>query len=249
MGYRDATHSSHFFTDLVRETRAGKLVLPTFQRGFVWEESDVIALLDSLYRGYPIGTLLLWENWTASDRRTKAFTGCAPASPTATLVLDGQQRIQAMIHATEKNSGYAFDLAGDKFVRVNPATASTNFIPCHLFVDWLNFMDHFKAEYEVAHKDDPKPRIVGYAKRGKKGTTFPVYETDPAPPPTAEQIALSARITACENVLCTFKDARVGSVIIPADKDLAFCREVFRRMNLTGKAFTADEVFSCLENG
>jgi len=47
--------------DLMRDIDAGKYYLPAIQREFVWPAAKIEALFDSLMRGYPIGTLLLWE--------------------------------------------------------------------------------------------------------------------------------------------------------------------------------------------
>ena len=58
--------------DLVRHARSGRLRVPAFQRAFKWERDDVEKLFDSIWHGYPIGTLLLW----------------AKAAPAARLSLD-----------------------------------------------------------------------------------------------------------------------------------------------------------------
>lgn len=39
----------------------GSLVLPEFQRGYVWNRDQVRRLMASLYRGHPIGTLMVWK--------------------------------------------------------------------------------------------------------------------------------------------------------------------------------------------
>ena len=46
---------------LVKEIDDGKLILPEIQRGYVWNRSQVRDLLDSLYRSYPIGAILVWQ--------------------------------------------------------------------------------------------------------------------------------------------------------------------------------------------
>src|SRR5689334_22329274 len=58
MGY---TAQSMKISDLMRAVEAGKFYLPAIQREFVWPAAKIEALFDSLMRGYPIGTLLLWE--------------------------------------------------------------------------------------------------------------------------------------------------------------------------------------------
>lgn len=55
--------------DLVTEAMRGRIRVPHFQRGLKWESSDVAALFDSMYRGYPVGSLLLWkrsQDWIPS---------------------------------------------------------------------------------------------------------------------------------------------------------------------------------------
>jgi hypothetical protein len=79
------------------KAHAGTVVLPDFQRDFVWKPHDVIKLLSSLLNGYPIGGLLFMENSGAYGFRVldgvpEARTP-AGDSPDTVLVLDGQQRL------------------------------------------------------------------------------------------------------------------------------------------------------------
>jgi len=75
---------------------AGEVKIPKFQRGFVWQKSDVLALLESLLQGYPIGSLLFWrtEQKLKSERDIQGFS--LPPTPDkypTNYVLDGQQRL------------------------------------------------------------------------------------------------------------------------------------------------------------
>lgn len=83
--------------DLVRLVERGAVRIPSFQRGLRWDASDVLALFDSIYRGYPIGSLLL--------RKGKADAAKIPIGPLsidapqlhdALWVIDGQQRLTAL---------------------------------------------------------------------------------------------------------------------------------------------------------
>ena len=47
--------------DLLEVVASGRLRIPSFQRGLKWDRMDARLLLESLFRGYPVGTLLLWE--------------------------------------------------------------------------------------------------------------------------------------------------------------------------------------------
>lgn len=56
--YRDTGYS---LSHLVEDIRNGRIGLPDIQRPFVWSATKVRDLLDSMYRGYPVGTLMFWE--------------------------------------------------------------------------------------------------------------------------------------------------------------------------------------------
>lgn len=71
----------------------GSIALPEFQRGYVWSRDQVRKLMRSLYRGYPVGSLLMWETQTENaDARGDGQL----ASGTVKLLLDGQQRITSL---------------------------------------------------------------------------------------------------------------------------------------------------------
>ena len=46
---------------IIDKITSGEIRIPSFQRGFVWEEDDVAFFIDSLFKGYPIGAVLLWR--------------------------------------------------------------------------------------------------------------------------------------------------------------------------------------------
>lgn len=72
---------------------SGTMLLPEFQRGYVWNRDQVRGLMRSVYRGYPVGGLLVWE--TEPDSGT--VRGQASSSAGAKrLLLDGQQRITSL---------------------------------------------------------------------------------------------------------------------------------------------------------
>jgi hypothetical protein len=47
---------------LIEDYRSGRIVIPEFQRDYVWKKSRAPLLIDSLYRGFPISSLLLWQS-------------------------------------------------------------------------------------------------------------------------------------------------------------------------------------------
>ncbi|MFD1442186.1 GmrSD restriction endonuclease domain-containing protein [Lacticaseibacillus hegangensis] len=78
--------------DLISWISEGKIGLPEMQRPFVWQSYKVRDLIDSLYRGYPIGYIITWNN---PDIRLKDG-GIAHGK---TLMIDGQQRVTALTAA------------------------------------------------------------------------------------------------------------------------------------------------------
>ncbi|SDH43786.1 MULTISPECIES: DUF262 domain-containing protein [unclassified Duganella] len=78
---------------------SGEVRIPAFQRGFVWEMDRVAYLLDSIYKGYPFGSLLFWrtKNKLAVERNLGTFTLPEPmADYPIDYVLDGQQRLTSI---------------------------------------------------------------------------------------------------------------------------------------------------------
>jgi hypothetical protein len=71
----------------------GALALPQFQRGYVWNRAQVRGLMESLYRGHPVGSLLTWLTATEAVD----FKGETPPTPgSVQLLLDGQQRMSTL---------------------------------------------------------------------------------------------------------------------------------------------------------
>src|SRR6266446_2252887 len=82
--------------NLVAMIRDGELRLPEMQRRYVWPATRVRDLLDSLYRGYPSGTILVWETDQEAPTRDLAVEQQKPAFVTQKLLLDGQQRLTSL---------------------------------------------------------------------------------------------------------------------------------------------------------
>jgi len=86
--------------ELVGMIERGELRLPEMQRRYVWRSTRVRDLLDSLYRGYPSGAILLWE--TDEDVPLQEFAVAQQNNPyqSTRLLLDGQQRLTALFAVT-----------------------------------------------------------------------------------------------------------------------------------------------------
>jgi len=75
------------------------LTLPTFQRGLVWTEAQVLHLLDSAEKGFPLGQVLIWEHYGSNGRKQ--------------YVVDGQQRLTALTGIRPGDSEPTWDIQYD----------------------------------------------------------------------------------------------------------------------------------------
>ncbi len=80
--------------DLTSYVELGEIGLPDIQRPFVWKNAKVRDLFDSMYRGYPVGYLLLWQN--AYEEDSKAIGTDNKQKPPRLLIVDGQQRLTSL---------------------------------------------------------------------------------------------------------------------------------------------------------
>ena len=78
--------------NIISWINSGEIAIPEMQRPFVWDSTKVRDLIDSLYKGYPIGYIIIWKN---PDVKLKNGT----LSIGKKIVIDGQQRITALTAA------------------------------------------------------------------------------------------------------------------------------------------------------
>ena len=82
--------------NLVAMIESGELRLPEIQRGYIWPGTRVRDLLDSLYREYPSGTILVWETDQEMPSRDLAVSQDESPFRGHKLLLDGQQRLTSL---------------------------------------------------------------------------------------------------------------------------------------------------------
>lgn len=87
---------------LIEDIHIGEIGLPDLQRPFVWPRTKVRDLFDSMYKGFPIGYLLFWENGYTDQHKTIGVE--KKTKYPHLLIVDGQQRLTA-IYAVMKGVG------------------------------------------------------------------------------------------------------------------------------------------------
>ena len=114
------------FAQLLEGIKTCRIQIPPFQRSFVWNRSDIRYLLDSIYRGYPIGSFIFWKTTRKLPRsRTIGSINldCMDITEGSEIayVLDGQQRITSLFAAVmgayieDEPYRFLFDLRQKKF--------------------------------------------------------------------------------------------------------------------------------------
>ena len=106
----------HTVGNILNWVETGQIAIPEIQRPFVWSSSAVRDLLDSLYRGYPVGYLITWQNPTI---RLKDGTSASGKK----ILIDGQQRVTALMTAIQGIQVITKDYELTKYkIAFNPQT-------------------------------------------------------------------------------------------------------------------------------
>ncbi len=151
---------------------AGSMLLPEFQRGYVWNRDQVRGLMRSLYKGYPVGALLVWE--TEGDAQA-VRGGTAGTQGSKSLLLDGQQRVTTLYGIVRGRPPAFFDGVPDTFsgLRFNVETEAFQFhAPIKMKDDprWIDvtalFVEGPTACYGVLHSHpETQERFTEYIDR------------------------------------------------------------------------------------
>lgn len=160
-GFELAGSTEYSIPELVKLAGEGSLRIPKFQRSFVWDAADVRRLFDSIYRGFPIGTLLLWRREApAAEISFGPISFYAPHRTDALWVVDGQQRITSLFGAlTPDRQGrderfeVYFDLASHRFVTLRHNIARPRTIPIREALE-----TKLLASWVRTHSEDLEPQ-------------------------------------------------------------------------------------------
>ena len=122
-----------------RKIRTGDYRIPAFQRDFVWEERQILELMESIYKGYPIGSVLLWRVdqpvFQSLKEKTVGFPKTEERFPSS-FILDGAQRLSALNGAfagdevlQDKRLQILFDLDQEAFFHIRDSSKFGQSVP------------------------------------------------------------------------------------------------------------------------
>lgn len=195
----------HPVETLLTWVKSGEIAIPEIQRPFVWEATKVRNLLDSLYRGYPIGYLIAWRNPSVKLKDGSKSAG-------KRVLIDGQQRVTALMAALlgrevlTKNYEtvrirIAFHPVDERFEVANPAIDKD--------VAWIK---------DVAHVFAPDASLIELTDK---------YADSNA---TCDRKAVSLVLERLRKIISNY----IGLIELAEDLDIETVTEIFIRVNSAG---------------
>ena len=213
-----------FLGKLVDRIAAGKIRVPMFQRAFVWKQPDMHALLDSVLRGFPIGSILVWD--TQETIETAPRIGPVAVSPRPDglvgYLLDGQQRVSTLVgtlllpdnaesSVDQVDWRVYCDLENREFLRAPRGDAGPQYFPVGSLLNTAGF---FAACRRIESEVDDLTRAQGWLDEADRlANAFRDYQLP----------------------LIHIREAGLDSAVT-----------VFARLNRRGRKMTADEMVSAL---
>lgn len=128
----------------LEDVELGRIVLPEIQREYVWSEQKAKDLIDSLYKKFPVGVILLWRPKEIVDFRLLAGQAALTRDPDW-LILDGQQRITSLNQIKKGEIKVLFNIDEDSFSIQNNAIANNP--------KWLRVDEIWKKDSTVIAKE------------------------------------------------------------------------------------------------
>jgi len=192
---------------------SGHIVLPVFQRGYVWNRDQVRGLFDSLYHRHPVGSLLVW----VTESHGAYYRGDGPlAAGVVKLLVDGQQRITSLYGAIRGHPPKFFD--GD-------VTTFTG-LRFHLENEVFEFYQPVKMQDDLSWID-----VTDLMEKGTSGLgeyIAKLSQNSEFAPKAAKYIGRLSQLLGCTDI-----DLHVEEVT-GADKTLDVMVEIFNRVNSGG---------------
>ena len=222
MNFEQPKPDSKKYSDLINEIEKGIIKVPKFQREFVWSIDKTANLLDSILKGYPIGTFILWQ----TDERINNIKNIGnlnlPDTQQGTkvqYVLDGQQRITSLFAAYR---GAHIQKKGEK--KIN---------------DYSQIIVHLDE-----HMEDNDGQIISVEPTGGKYISLhDVLDFSFTKAKELSEQFSDTELDIINNYSTAFKTYEFSTVVLKKE-DIDSAIEVFTRINTGGQTLTLFEIMS-----
>ena len=213
-----------FLGKLVEQVASGRIRVPKFQRAFVWSQADLHDLLDSVIRGFPIGSILVWETEAAINSAPRVGPIKISERPRGQIgyLLDGQQRVSTLVGTLrlpdeaesivdDVNWRLYCDLESREFLPIQPDKVEPRHFPVRSLLDTAGFISACRRIADEVCAGDVARRWLNEADR--LASAFRDYQLP----------------------LIRIREASLDSAVA-----------VFARLNRKGRKMAADEMVSAL---
>src|SRR3954451_13428864 len=191
-------------TQLLEDVRGERIAIPELQRPFVWDSVKVRDLMDSLYKGYPVGYLITWQS-------VGAHLKGGHVAAHQQILIDGQQRITALRAA----------VAGLKVV-------DKRYRPVRIKIAFNPVTEEFATLTPVIEKNSQW--ISDISELFNASSTYGFYSDYFGANPGADKGLIEANIGQLEQI----KNAQIGIIQLDDDLDVETVAEIFIRINSKG---------------
>jgi hypothetical protein len=213
--------------ELIDRVASGELRIPRFQRPYVWSPEDMIELFDSIFNGYPIGSLLIWET---SLQDVSSLDSLGPiklptdARTTTSYVVDGHQRLATLVGVLSLPAEYPNNTMSEWRWWIGYDLDSEEFV-------------HFKRK-----SVEPSPAIVPL-RRVIQTVDFARLTRDLAS--NVPEDRLDTYLERADRLNRKLRDYQVPATVMKS-ASLDDAVNIFARVNQRGRDMTADQMVSAL---
>lgn len=201
---------------LLSWVQAGEIAIPEIQRPFVWDTKQVRKLIDSLYKGYPVGYIIAWKN---HDIRLKNGESSAGKK----ILIDGQQRITALMAS----------ILGQKVV-------NAHYKKIRIQIAFHPMKERFETFTPAIEKDTTWFNDISLL-IDNSTNLFDIVNDYIAINPDADQATIFNRLQKLRNIV----NNQIGLIELDSSLDIEEVTEIFIRINKEGKTLSqADFVMS-----
>ena len=196
---------------------ANEIAIPEIQRPFVWRKSQVRDLMDSLYKGYPTGYIIIWKNPSVKLKNGSLSEG-------KKVLIDGQQRITALMTAIAGKS-IVFDDYSEGRVKIafDPFAAISNNPDAELFA--VQTPAHLKSKRWIPDIAELFQSDFG---------SFRFVRQYVADNPDMDEEVLNTVLEGLRNL----QHCNIGVIELDASLDIDVVTDIFIRINSKGTALS-----------
>lgn len=208
--------NQHLIETLISWIKTGEIAIPEIQRPFVWKAAKVRDLIDSLYKGYPVGYIITWRNPNVKLKNGVTSDG-------KRILIDGQQRVTALMAAVLKQR-----------------VLTKNYKEKKIVISFHPIEEKFEVRSAAIKKDKTWIHDISDIVSGDKGTLAAFNEYKKLNP-EVDETQLEEAIENLKNIV----KRQIGIIELGSDLEIDTVTEIFIRINSKGVPLSnADFVMS-----